>query len=254
MRRDVSILFDGSLEGFLCILHAYYYQHVSPLVIQLEDHHQPTLETEEFYVQTDYDTANRVMQAIRDRISFQAEHNITYAFLAHDDDRFMAIFNYLLLGFKVGEKVDNHLQQDCVLRVRKLARQVGREGHLLKGFSRFSKTADKIYYCSIQPNNYVLPILAEHFSDRMMNQAWIIHDKNRGKAAVYNGESYVITDVPKSATVVHSENEELIQELWTTFFHSVNIKERINPKVQRNLLPLYFRKSMLEFQKKPNLP
>jgi len=245
--RDVAILFDGSLEGFLCVLHAHYYQKVLPLVIQPENNYQPTLEVEEYCVQTDYDIATHVHQAIRKKISPTAQYKMTNAFLAHDDDRFMAIFNYLRLGFKTGAAVDDHMQQDCVMRVRKLAQQVGREAHLLTGFCRFSETEGQIYYCSIEPINYVLPILAEHFCDRMMNQAWIIHDKTYGRAAVYNGKEYAIADVPRAVNIKNVENEAHIQDLWRTFFHSVNINERVNPKVQKNLLPLYFRKSMTEF-------
>jgi len=248
MRREVAILFDGSMEGFLCILHAYYYQGVAPIIIQEEDRHQPTLEMEEYYVITNDDHAKRVHQAIRKKISPDAEHHLTRAFLADgEEDRFMALFRYLLLGFKVGAKLNDYLQEDCVLRVHKLSRHVGREAHLLTGFCRFAETQGQIYYCSIQPINYVLPILAEHFCDRMINQLWIIHDKVRNKAAVYNGDYYVIADVPSSTQIQYSENETHIQELWSTFFHSVNIEERKNPKVQRNLLPLYFRKSMTEF-------
>jgi len=249
-RRDVAVLFDGSIEGFLCVIHAYYYEHISPLIIQIEDSHQPTLDTEEFHVLSDENLAKTVQQGIIKKISPSAWYHVANAFLADGEDKFMAMFRYLLLGFKVGKLIDDHLQQDCVLRVHKLARQVGREAHLLKGFCRFAETTGQIYYCSIDPKNYVLPILAEHFSDRMMYQAWIIHDKKHGKAAVYNGESYVIADVPKTAEVQYSEKEDKIQDLWVTFFHSVTIKERIKPKLQRNLLPLYFRKSMIEFQKK----
>ena len=248
MRREVAILFDGSLEGFLCILHAYYYENVAPIIIQEDDRYQPTLEMEEYYVVTNDDHAKRVQQAIRKKISPDAEHNLANAFLADGErDRFMALFRYLLLGFKVGTKLDSYLQEDCVLRVHKLSRHVGREAHLLTGFSRFAETQEQIFYCSIKPINYVLPILAEHFSDRMINQLWIIHDKARSKAAVYNGDYYVIADVPNTVQIQYSENEAQIQELWSTFFHSVNIEERKNPKVQRNLLPLYFRKSMTEF-------
>jgi len=248
-RRDVAVLFDGSIEGFLCIVHAYYYEHISPLIIQMEDSHQPTLDTEEYHVLTDADKAKTVHRGITKKISPDAWHYVVRAFLADGEDRFMAMLRYLLLGFKVGREVDNHLQQDCVLRVHKLARQVGREAHLLTGFCRFAETSGQIYYCYINPTNYVLPILAEHFSDRMMNQAWIIHDKKHGKAAVYNGETYVIADVPKNANVEYTENEDKIQDLWVTFFNSVTIEERVKPKLQRSLLPLHFRKSMLEFQK-----
>ena len=249
-RRQVAVLFDGSLEGFLCILHAYYYERICPLMIQVEGLHQMTLDSEEYFVTTDYDKAMKVNDGIIKKISPAAERHMVYAFLSEAEDKFITIFRYLVLGFKVGPLVDDHLQEDCVLRILKLSRYVGREAHLLNGFCRFQETTNGIFYCSIEPKNYVLPIICEHFRDRMMNQQWIIHDKVRGKAAVYNGDTYVITDVPKSAEVVFAENEDKIQELWTTFFNSVNIKERVNPKVQRNLLPLHFRKSMTEFQLK----
>jgi len=247
-RRDVSILFDGTLEGFLCILHAYFYDGVSPLIIQEDNCHQPTLDTEEYFCVTDYEKATKVHHAINEKISTHSAQTLANAFLADREDRYMTMFRYLLLGFKVGWKVDDHLQEDCVLRMRKLSRQVGREAHLLTGFCRFEETQGGIYYCPVEPNNYVLPILAEHFSDRMINQSWIIHDKSRGKAAVYNGEEYVIANVPKAAQVTHTENEAYIQDLWVAFFDSINIKERINPKVQKRLLPLYFRKMMTEFK------
>jgi len=247
-RREAAILFDGSLEGFLCIVHAYYYDGVSPLIIQVQDNYQQTLDSEEYVIQTDGEKAAKVQQGIRKKISQDAWYSVYYAFLAGYDDKYMAIFRYIILGFKVGAVVDDHLQQDSVLRVRKLSRYVGREAHLLTGFCRFAETEGQIYYCAISPVNYVLPILVEHFCDRMMNQSWIIHDKTYCKAAVYNGEDYIIAEVPASVQVKHSENEADIQNLWTTFFHSVTIKERINPKVQRNHLPLHFRKSMVEFQ------
>ena len=247
-RRDVAILFDGSIEGFLCTVHAYYYERISPLIIQEEDDYQPTLDTEEYHILTDAEKAAQVQRGIVKKISPSAWHYITSAFLSNGEDKYMAMLRYLQLGFKTGPSLDDHLQQDCVLRVHKLAKQVWRESHLLKGFCRFEETTGQIYYCPIEPTNYVLPVLAEHFSDRMMNQAWIIHDKRRNKAAVYNRETYVIADVPKTAQVQHTQNEAKIQDLWQTFFQSLAIKERINPKLQRNLLPLYFRKSMTEFR------
>ena len=250
-RREVAVLFDGSLEGFLCIIHAYYYERISPLIIQIEGLHQPTLDSEEYHILTNTDDAHRVQQGIIKKISPEAWDRLVKAFLSDGEDKFMAMFRYVILGFKTGSSLDDHLQQDCVLRVRKLSQQVGREAHLLTGFCRFAETDSQIYYCEISPNNYVLPILAEHFSDRMMNQAWIIHDKKHGKAAVYDGNSYIIADVPKSAQIQFAENEDNIQDLWVTFFHSVTIEERIKPKLQRQLLPLYFRKSMVEFKKQP---
>jgi len=245
--RELAVVFDGSLEGFLCVVYAHYYDKIKPIDIQKEGEYQNTLCADEYYIPTDFDKAARVQKGIRKKISLQAEDYLSYAFLSEDESRYMSLFRYLLLGFKLGKSIDCHLQEDCVLAVHKLARYVGREAHLLTGFSRFAETKQGIFYCSIAPKNNVLRILAEHFSDRMMNQAWVIHDKIRKQAAVYNGEYYAIGNVPDGASFEYKDKELQIQELWRTFFSSVSIKERENKKLQRNLLPLYFRKSMLEF-------
>jgi len=245
--RELAVVFDGSLEGFLCIVFAHYYDRINPLAIQKEGQYQNTLYSEEFFISTDFDKAARVQKGIRRKISMQAEHYVNYAFWSENESCYMDIFRYLQLGFKLGKSVDCYLQEDCVLAVHKLARYVGREVHLLSGFSRFAETKQGVFYCSIAPKNNVLPMLAEHFSDRMMNQAWVIHDKVRKQAAVYNGEHFVIGNVPGDVNLEYNDKELQVQELWRTFFNSVSIKERKNKKLQRNLLPLYFRKSMLEF-------
>lgn len=265
-KRKYAVIFDGSFEGFLCTIYAYYYDKITPLYLQSDDGYQQVLDVEEYYIATNYDKAVRVQSGIRNKISSQAEDYLTYAFLSSpfqsvssisssssssiNHDYYLNMFWYIILGFKVGKSVDNHLQKDYVLFVHKKARAVAREAHLLCGFSRFAETKQKLFYCSISPVHNVLPILAEHFQDRMMNQAWIIHDKKRNQAAVYDGRRYVIEDVPKNIRDVrldYDDKEELIQSLWGTFFNTVTIKERTNKKLQRNNLPLHFRKSMTEF-------
>ena len=247
-QRSLDITFDGSLEGFLCIVYAYFYDGIKPTTIQSEGDYQQSLEAEEYYIPTDIQKAQRVQRGIRDKISAEAEYSLHYAFLAEGEERFMDMFHYTLLGFKLGAEVDSHLQQDYVLGVHKRARYVGREAHLLTGFCRFSETKQGVFYCPVSPVNKVLTILADHFADRMMNQAWIIHDTKRHMAAVYDGKQYLIGEVPKTLNIELGDREEQIKNLWQTFFRSVTIKERINKNLQRNLLPLHFRKHMTEFQ------
>ena len=249
-RRSAAVSFDGTFEGFLCIVHAYYYEGISPTEIFPESTatHQPTLETpDEFHITTDLTRACKVHDAIGEKISAEAFDYINLAFLSNDTGKYMSIFQYILLGFKIGHRVDDHLQQDYVLETHKLARNVGGEAHLLTGFCRFAETTSGVYYCKISPKNHTLPILAEHFRDRMSTQPWIIHDKKRSLAAIYDGKEYIITPVPRDAAVENSDNEAFVQDLWKTFFNALAIKERKNLKLQRNNLPLHFRKFMTEF-------
>ena len=48
-------------------------------------------------------------------------------------------------------------------------------------------------------------------------------------------------------TLTYSEDEKQLQKLWKLFVDTIAIKERVNPKLQRQMLPLRFRKYMKEF-------
>jgi probable DNA metabolism protein len=248
-RTGVSIVFDGSFDGFLCIIHAFYYDKIQPLFIQTEERYQQTLDAEPYYIAADEKKAVRVMTGFRKKVSEEAAHRLCNAALSGEADIHMDMFKYVILGFTMGAEVDSFLQNDAVRRVHKLAKRVGSETHLLSGFCRFAETKQGVYYCTITPKNYVLVPLAEHFCDRFMNHPWIIHDKKHGLAAVYNGEEYIIAEAPPEAGVVLSDEEEQVQDLWTTFFETITIKERASYKRQRRVLPLYFRKNILEFMK-----
>jgi len=248
MSGNVIALFDGTFDGFLCIVYEHFYNKITPILIQEIGREQPSL-TDEFYrIETDSSHAARVFKGIGDKISNEAADRIYRAFLSGEDDKNMTIFRYILLGFKVGKLLDNHLKEDCVRGVHQLAKRVGGEAHLLKGFSRFVETDSGVMYCEITPKNDVLEMVASHFTRRLMNLKWVIHDKRRGKAAIYDTESVIVADVPNDISINYAEGEAEIQELWVAFFHSLSIKARENPKLQRQMLPLYFRKNMTEFQ------
>ena len=252
MRREVAMVFDGSFDGFLCVIYDFYYAGIAPISIELSDEYQQTLDGEVHRTATVEAHARRVQQGIREKISDDALVYLGWAFLCetHADVKFMALFQYILMGFKRGAAVDDHLQHDAVHLTHKMARAVTREAHLLTGFARFARTEPHgVFYCEISPKNNVLPLLVEHFTSRMLGQAWVIHDKKRNEAAVFDGRDYVMVLVPQDTKPPQfSEGEAEIEAMWVEFFHTIAIKERENPKLQRNMLPLHFRKNMVEFK------
>ena len=246
---EASIVFDGTFDGFLCVIYHHYYNKITPIAIQTSHQLQLTLDNNHHQIDTCPTQAAKVMAGLRDKISEEAATRVYYGFLSSAEDKYMPLFRYIQLGFKVGHMVDSHLQVDFVRSVHKLAQHVGREAHLLLGFTRFAETSNGVFYAVITPKNDVLVLVANHFCQRLMNQVWIIHDKARNQAAIYDGNSYIITDVPKDATFEYAQGEKETQELWTTFFKVLAIEARKNPKLQRQLLPLYFRRNMTEFMK-----
>jgi len=249
----VNVLFDGSFEGFLCVVYEFYYNKITPIVIQAEGQAQLTLFDDYYEVETDAERAKRVLNGICTKISDEVANTVHYAFLADEyPDRFMTILKYIQFGFKVGANLTSYLAEDCVRKVNDYARATGKESGLLHGFCRFAETDTGVFYCEITPKNDVLALLCPHFTQRLMNQAWIIHDKRRHIAAIYDTNDYIITPVPRDVTFTYAEGEKEIQELWVTFFNSLAIEARKNKKLQRQLLPLYYRKNMTEFKAYPS--
>ena len=242
--QGIFISFDGSFDGFLCVVHDVYYMKLKPSGIQCTQ--ELTLAQDIHVTKTDLSKAETVLSAISKKISEKAASRVYYGFLSHDPRRFMPLLEYIRLGFRVGHMVDSHLHEDCVRTVHDLARQSGKEAHLLNGFCRFQETSQGVLYAQVSPRNDVLVLLAEHFRERLMNEAWIIHDKGRRQAAVYDGSSYIITPAGQ-ANFTLAEGEAEMQELWAGFFKTIAIKERTNKKLQRQLLPMYFRRYMTEF-------
>ncbi|MBE6011375.1 TIGR03915 family putative DNA repair protein [Anaeropeptidivorans aminofermentans] len=240
-------VFDGTFDGLLCIVYSYYYDKNDFTDIESIEHFQQSL-APHIYIATDYEKAVKVQSAIAKKISPKAEYYAHNAFLSYEEDRFTAIYHYILKGFKEGRRIDEMLSDKDVFKVQSLAKNVGREAHLLTGFCRFAKTEGGIYYSVITPKCRVLPILSEHFSDRLKNQPWIIHDKTHHMASIYDCEDYIITSVPENANIELSENEELYKNLWKIFHKTIAIEERKNYKCQRTMLPLWYRKNMVEFE------
>ncbi len=243
---NLTVTFDGSFEGFINIIYAHYYQKLRPDLIFSEDQVQQSLDTEYVHVETDMDKALRVLNAIRRDLSMDVLDTVYSAYLA-EEKNYLDMYRYMVLAFKVGAGVNSHKQVDYVMETLRTAGYVNKEAHLLKGFCRFAETKSGVFYASITPVNFVLPILAEHFKDRLMNQAWIIHDVKRGVAVVYDGNDYVMRQVPKQVMADIADVNDQYQALWQTFHKSIGIKERENYKLQRSLLPLRFRRNMLEF-------
>ncbi|MCL1844823.1 MAG: TIGR03915 family putative DNA repair protein [Defluviitaleaceae bacterium] len=242
------LTFDGTFDGFLSVVYAVYYEKLEPASIQIDGREQLSL-GDLRRIERDGEKAARVFGAIRKKISPEAALRVYYASMSADENRFLPILRYIQLGFAVGHMVDSHLHEKFVRDVHEFHKNVGREAHLLHGFCRFAETKQGVFYCPVTPKNDVLVLLVEHFIERLMNQAWIIHDKRRKKAAIYDGKSHVIAEVPADAAFTYADGEEETQELWVEFFNALAIKERKNKKLQRQLLPLYFRGNMTEFIK-----
>ena len=74
---------------------------------------------------------------------------------------------------------------------------------------------------------------------RFSDQNFIIHDLKRNTAIIYNKKNVTITEFNKEDANIflNSNSDGYFENLWKTFYSSVNIKERENPKLRRQYMP-----------------
>ena len=205
-------------------------------------------------VETDSKKAQKVITAVKEKISQEAYAYIMWAACSKDFDKADAIYHFIVYGFTLGKQVTSALQIPCVRRVFEMKRRVWMEVHHYEGFIRFQeiKKEPSVLLSVFEPENAILPYLASHFADRLNTENFIIYDKRRHVAAFYSpGRQWFIHDLTREECEqleMAEGQEETFEELWKTFFSSISIAERENKKLQQNNIPLRYREYMLEFQ------
>ena len=246
-------LYDGTFEGLLtCVYHHYYTD--KAVGIYLREAYQPSMFNGFMEVETEQDKAERVYRAIESKISTYALRMVYRAYLSSIEGKENAILQYILLGFRVGYSIGSLHGVDEVKRLEDITRKVGFEQERMLQFVRFEvleSSNGQILYARIEPDHDVLELVAHHFAERFSHDPLIIHDIGRGKAIVAFERDWYVTDfdgtrLPDGSELVMSREEESYQDLWRTYFDHIAIKERINPRCQRNHMPVRYWKHLTE--------
>ncbi len=147
----------------------------------------------------------------------------------------------LALSHKDGQKVLLALGEPCVFRVFELCRATNREACHHLEFLRFSELQNNVLFAMIHPKNHILPYIAEHFTDRLPLENFIIYDATHRYAAVHkSSKGYVLVDakdLDPQKVKRYSEKELEYRKLWLAFFDHIAIEARKNPGLQMHLIP-----------------
>lgn len=142
-----------------------------------------------------------------------------------------------------------------MLEVHQIALKVSREAERTRQFVRFQKAGDGTYFASVEPDHNTLPLSLSYFKDRFADQRWLIYDTKRNYGYYYDLQKVTEIILPEGVLTDGHLNEKLIaegekdfQRLWRSYFKSLAIRERINPKLQRQHMPRRYWKYMPEMQ------
>lgn len=251
------LLYDKTFDGFLSLVFDAFKNKIVPAKIEAFDYQEPSLWTEKISVVTDQEKANRVWNGIRKKLSANAYHAVYCIQLSGIPQAEMALFRFLVKVFASSVNIEENFSDPDVLAIQKMYKQINKEAERMRQFIRFQKTADGIYYASIDPQYNVIPLVVKHFETRYADQQWVIYDSRRNYGFYYNLHETVLITLssdkvnPLNGKInedILADGELLFQQLWKQYFKSTCIEERKNERLQMQHMPKRFWKYLTEKQ------
>ncbi|HEX3037389.1 MAG TPA: TIGR03915 family putative DNA repair protein [Oscillospiraceae bacterium] len=237
--------YDGSFDGLLCCVFESYEKNEIPADILSPDALQITLLTVK-EIRTDEQKSSRVLTSIPKKMGDLALDFVRRAFLTCLPQKERYILLFLRMGYRFGPSVMNMLADDVVNTLFKAVKHLDNESHLFKGFVRFS-IFNNALVAEIEPKNYVLSLLTQHFCERYPEERFLIHDKTHGMALVYQPYQSAIIPIEGLQMPEPDEQEESFRELWRLFYKTIEIQGRHNPKCRMTHMPKRYWNNLTEF-------
>ncbi len=218
---------------------------------------RPNLFDEARRVETDYPAALAFWRDLAARLPADLWTEVFTCFFAGEPGIEDPLLRYLRLLLSTGGRAAADWTDETVRFIRRLSGRISHEVHRLHGFIRFERLPNGLYYSRVTPDHPILPLLAPHFAARFADQQWLIHDLKRNTGVYYDGGHwYFLPEVafptaPDQTLAAMDPLEHLCQEIWREYYKTIAIKERSNPRRQKQRLPVRYWGNMTEMRNQP---
>lgn len=253
-------IYDKTFEGLLTVVFDAYYRKISPDALLSEEDLLPLFYDEVWTVVTDEEKAGRVWRGLQKKLSVSALACVAQSWLSELPEIGMLLFRYICKAIDAPRSIETNFADPDVLELAKIWKKVDWERLRLLQFVRFQKAADGTFFAAYEPQFNALPLTIEHFKDRFADQKWLIYDLKRRYGFYYDlqtvtevtfdeesREGHLITGMLDESLM--DKDERLFQQLWKTYFKSITIKERLNPRKHKQDMPVRYWKYLTEKQK-----
>ena len=238
-------LYDGSFINLLNLIYKLYKNKIIPLDIK-DTNYQVNLFDN--VINLNIENNDKIINKIIDNLGIAIFNTMYKLYLSNDNNKELLIYYFFGYSLKYKNKIFYLRNNELITKCLKISKYVGNENHKYKGFLRFKELDNNILYGEISPINNVLPLLVNHFKERLSNELWIIKDTKRNTLAIYDRNEVYIVDANDVKIKInnYSNNEKQIQDLWKTFYKTVAIKERKNELCRMNFIPKRYWKYIIE--------
>jgi probable DNA metabolism protein len=263
--------YDKTFEGLLTAVFDSYARRQWPEALLAEGEPAPLFASEEHTVVTDPEKALRVWRGLEKKLPREVSNMLSMAWLSEEAGVDAMLARYMRRVFDTSGTVHTDFSDPDILRVKQLALKVSHEREHLTQFTRFQKGADApedapadashgagaTYFAPVSPRYNALPLAIPYFRDRFRDQRWLIYDIRRHYGYYY--DLHEVTEITMEDDshltggaldpAMLAEGEHLFQTMWRGYIDSMAIKERLNPRLQRQHMPRRFWPLLTEMQK-----
>lgn len=264
----LAFYYDKSFEGLMCAVFDAFKLKKMPECLLVEGADMPLLVTDFHQVEYRNSKYERVYTALQKKLSQIALNQLLFTWLSELPESDLIIFRYICKVFKSNNSIETDFADADVLAVYDIAKKVNKEKHHIQQFVRFNSIQnpanshdnnDKIYFAVIEPIYNALPLTTRFFKDRYADQKWAIYDEKRQYGYFYdldkieqiwlNDNDPLIINKQINQDYL-TDDEKLFQTMWNRYCQALTIKERINPRLQRQNMPRRFWHHLPEMQGK----
>lgn len=204
------------------------------------------------YVKADCNISNKVIRSIQQKLGDYVYSIIFRVINSNEPSKASIVYHSLQKLFKHGKEYINNIHDKFIYDLFKIDRKVSNEAAFYREIIRFNENASGLLLARIEPDNNIIYMLTDHFADRLHCEDFVIYDIKRNFCYIHtaNGKNLFYNDSDSglyNKINSYSDYDIKCQKLWKSFFNSIAIKERINPELQRNMLPVKYRKYLSEF-------
>ncbi|MDL2323308.1 TIGR03915 family putative DNA repair protein, partial [Bacteroidales bacterium OttesenSCG-928-A17] len=238
-------LFDNTFEGLLTAVFDAFSRKENPDKIAGHDTSIP-LFTDTYTVTTDGERSQRVLSALKKKISKSALQMLFVSFLAESEQTYKHLFNYIAKAVTSKQSIELNFGDEDVMELSKTFKKIQNEYTRMKQFVRFQKAADGIFFAAIEPLYDVIPLCTDFFRDRYADQQWILYDTKRNYGIFYDLDQTQIVKFDQLPISLQTgqlqedkldESEIAFRNLWKDYLKAVTIQERKNLKLQKQHMP-----------------
>ena len=242
-------IYDKTLDGLLTAVFDADVRKTFPDVFLTDGEAVPLLYDEVLTVNTDDEKAGRVWLGLQKKISASALSAITWCWLSELPEVGLLLFRYIRKAIDSPVSIETNFGDPDVLALSRIWKRVDWERLRMLQFVRFQKAADGTFFAAFEPQHNALPLTVAHFKDRFADQRWLIYDMKRRYGFYYDLHTVEEVTFDQDTPAAHlvtgmldeslmDKDEKLFQQLWKTYFKSITIRERLNPRKHKQDMPV----------------